>query len=46
MLSSDCTCWESSQKSIAIVQPKNDKGRDEKLCCMICYKGSGLRDVV
>ncbi len=26
-----CTCWKSSQKSIAIVQPRNDEGLDKKL---------------
>jgi len=27
----DCTSWKSSQKSIAILQPRKDRGLDEKL---------------
>ncbi len=30
----DCAWWKSSQKSIAIVQSRNDKGLDKKLCSM------------
>ncbi len=38
--------WKSSQKSIAVVQSRNDKGLDKKLCNMLCQKGPGLSDVV
>ncbi len=37
---------QSSQKSIAVVQPRNDKGLDKKLCSMLCQKGPDLSDVV
>ncbi len=37
---------ESSQKSIAVVQSRNDKGLDKKLCSMLCQKGPDLSDVV
>ncbi len=33
-------------KSIAVVQPRNDKGLDKKLCSMLCQKGPDLSDVV
>ncbi len=36
----------SSQKSIAVVQSRNDKGLDKKLCSMLCQKGPDLSDVV
>ncbi len=29
----------SSKKSIAVVQPRNDKGLDKKLCSRLCQKG-------
>ncbi len=35
-----------SQKSIAVVQPRNDKGLDKKLRSMLCQKGPDLSDVV
>ncbi len=38
--------FESSQKSIAVVQPRNDKGLDKKLCSMLCQKGPDPYDVV
>ncbi len=30
-----CACWRSSQKIIAVVQPRNDKGLDKMLCSML-----------
>ncbi len=30
----------------ALVQPRNDKGLDKKLCSMLCQKGPDLSDVV
>ncbi len=36
----------SSQKSIAVVQPRNDKGLDEKLCSMLRKEGHALSDVI
>ncbi len=36
----------SSQRSIAVVQSRNDKGLDKKLCSMLCQKGPDLSDVV
>ncbi len=37
----------SSWKSIAVVQSRNDKGLDKKLCSvLLCKEGSDLSDVV
>ncbi len=35
-----------SQKSIAVVQPRNDKGLDKKLRSMLCQEGPDFSDVV
>ncbi len=32
--------------AIAVVQPRNDKGLDKKLCSMLSQKGPDLSDVV
>ncbi len=37
---------EDSQKSIAVVQPRNDKGLDKKLCSMLCQEGPDFPDVM
>ncbi len=36
----------ASQKSIAVVQPGNDKDLVKKLCSMFCQKGPDISDVV
>ncbi len=46
LLRFNCVCWKSCQKSIAIVQPRNDKGLDKKFCSMLCQIGPAISDVV
>ncbi len=35
-----------ARKSIAVVQPRNDKGLDKKLRSMLCQEGPDFSDVV
>ncbi len=38
--------FDGSPASIAVVQSRNDKVLDKKLCSMLCQKGPDLSDVV